>query len=315
MTAVYVCSEKCKHARKNKLPKRVSILSLQYWLNVGMSGDQAKARVSKLQRERSLRCEDYWIKRGFSVDDAKKQVNKYQREASLVQWAGQTKEERQVKSPFSRKYWINNGYSESDADEIIRTNSDGTSLKFHIEKYGDELGTARYNALCSYRKTAYSLTGYIEKYGEEVGTEIWSRKYSTRVNSMKAASFFKTLLSLMPDFKIYTAVNENGEYGVRDVKRGVYYFFDFIVPELKLCVEFNGDYWHCNPKKYQADFFHTQHGLMAGEIWNRDRIKIERLYELRQFDTIVVWESDDKQESIGKIMEVVNEFRKSKNQA
>ncbi|MEK7499449.1 MAG: hypothetical protein AAB649_02490, partial [Patescibacteria group bacterium] len=45
---------------------------------------------------------------------------------------------------------------------------------------------------------------------------------------------------------------------------------DILFREKKLIVEFNGDYWHCNPQKYAADFFHKNKQKTAQEIWEED---------------------------------------------
>jgi hypothetical protein len=34
--------------------------------------------------------------------------------------------------------------------------------------------------------------------------------------------------------------------------------FDLYIPTLKLLIEYNGDYWHCNPNKYNSDYFNVK---------------------------------------------------------
>ena len=41
---------------------------------------------------------------------------------------------------------------------------------------------------------------------------------------------------------------EFGKY-CKESKR--YYFYDFVLPDIKLCIEFNGDYFHANPKFFK----------------------------------------------------------------
>jgi len=32
------------------------------------------------------------------------------------------------------------------------------------------------------------------------------------------------------------------------------YFYDYVIPDLFFCIEFNGDYWHMNPNKYKENY-------------------------------------------------------------
>lgn len=75
-------------------------------------------------------------------------------------------------------------------------------------------------------------------------------------------------------------------------------------------VEYNGDYWHCNPKKYTPDFFHHVKKLSATEIWKRDE---ERLNTLKSagYSTVVIWENDYHLNPSG-TMEMLKDFMKKR---
>jgi G:T-mismatch repair DNA endonuclease (very short patch repair protein) len=66
---------------------------------------------------------------------------------------------------------------------------------------------------------------------------------------------------------------------------------DIYIPEKNLIVEFFGDYWHCNPKKYQPTYWHKAIHLTAADIWTRDMNRTTQLKKLG-FDVKVIWESD-----------------------
>lgn len=315
MTLEYVCSQDCKAERKKSLPKKISILSKEYWINLGYSKEQATQIISQEQRKRSKRCLDYWISRGYLENEAKIKIFEHQSAIGKQNLIKFTKEERQNRSPFSKQYWINRGYSNEESKRIISSNSDTASLKQFISKFGVDVGTDRYNAMCNYRKKRYTLDGFISQYGEQQGKLLWSLKYKNRHNSKKASNFFNKLIEqLDKKYKIYTATNINGEYGVKNEENGVYYFYDFTIPELKLCVEFNGDYWHCNPSKFDPLYEHKQSGLLAKDIWKKDQLKFNTIKKYRGFSTIIVWESDNHAAKIKEILEIINELEKSKNQ-
>ena len=66
---------------------------------------------------------------------------------------------------------------------------------------------------------------------------------------------------------------------------------DIWIPSLKKAIEFNGDYWHCNPDKYEDNYFHKHKDLYAYQIWERDNKK-KLLCEEKDIDLMFIWESD-----------------------
>lgn len=314
MTMVYVCSVECKLKRKEQLPKKLTVISVDYWINKGMTQTEAEQTIIAEQRRRSPRCVEHWTSKGYSNENALLQVKKVQQRYGKRNAEKYTKEERQQRTKFSPLYWISRGYSVEESVAIIKKNSDNASIDYYIAKYGKKQGIKKYNDMCAYRKQRYTLDGYIKAHGKEKGKELWSKKFKNRHNSQAARQFFAKLLDKLTDrYKIYTATNEHGEYGVLNSVTNQYYFYDFVILDLKLCIEFNGDYWHCNPAKYNADFVHAQTGLTAAEIWKKDAEKIQTILEQRQIQTMVVWESDDHDLRFNEIIGVIHELETNKN--
>lgn len=79
---------------------------------------------------------------------------------------------------------------------------------------------------------------------------------------------------------------------------------DVYVPSLNLIIEYFGDYWHCNPKKYKEDYFNHKKSMTAKQIWDYDNKKID-LIRSYGYNLVVVWESDFKNNTklINKILE------------
>jgi len=73
-------------------------------------------------------------------------------------------------------------------------------------------------------------------------------------------------------------------------------------------IEFNGDYWHCNPKKYNKNYFHKYLQLSAFDVWERDKMKNNAIQE-QGFDVLVIWEDDYKQNR-NKVIQECIEFLK-----
>jgi G:T-mismatch repair DNA endonuclease (very short patch repair protein) len=68
---------------------------------------------------------------------------------------------------------------------------------------------------------------------------------------------------------------------------------DIFLPQLNLIIEYNGDYWHCNPSKYSKEYFHQVKGITAEQLWEYDKNKID-LIKNKGYNLEVVWESDYK---------------------
>jgi very-short-patch-repair endonuclease len=68
------------------------------------------------------------------------------------------------------------------------------------------------------------------------------------------------------------------------------YWMDFTTNN-KICIEVNGDYWHCNPKKYKSDYLNRKTKKTAAEIWEKDKERKEFI-EKSGYKVIILWESD-----------------------
>lgn len=61
--------------------------------------------------------------------------------------------------------------------------------------------------------------------------------------------------------------------------------------ELKIVVEFNGDMYHCNPRKWKSTDYNKIIKMTASDKWEKDRNRIYKLKNLG-YITFVVWEED-----------------------
>lgn len=79
------------------------------------------------------------------------------------------------------------------------------------------------------------------------------------------------------------------EFGKYVKKR--YCFYDFVIPKLKFCVEYNGNYYHANKRMYSENDVIL--GKKANDIWADDKEKIDFIRN-KGFDTWIIWEYDYK---------------------
>jgi G:T-mismatch repair DNA endonuclease (very short patch repair protein) len=96
--------------------------------------------------------------------------------------------------------------------------------------------------------------------------------------------------SSKPEKIIFDILN-NLKYQTKKTYRIERYICDIFVEKLNLIIEYNGDYWHCNPKKYNQDYIHPHKKKYAKEIWDEDKVRIDNLKKLG-YNLEVIWESD-----------------------
>ena len=86
------------------------------------------------------------------------------------------------------------------------------------------------------------------------------------------------------------------EYCSPKLVRGITIFnrtfiYDFVNDKVKKVIEFNGDYWHCNPTKYNENYYHKHLKMYAKERWVNDRIRVEKTNDYG-YQVLIIWESD-----------------------
>ena len=165
------------------------------------------------------------------------------------------------------------------------------------------------------RQRTFSLEKCIKKYGKEEGTKIFKERQKRWIKSLKKnfnengfTNMFQSKLGnlIITDISKnlnITNINDYVEYYIHDYEYDRGFVYDFIYNDK--IIEINGDYWHCNPKLYSADFYNSSKKKTAQELWDIDKRKKE-IAELNGFKLLVIWESDynmNPEETIKKCLE------------
>jgi hypothetical protein len=185
------------------------------------------------------------------------------------------------------EYWLNKGFSEDEAKNKVSESQATFTLKKCIKKYGEVEGTKKFNT----RQTKWkiSLQENFAKYGD-------SRSPSSKFASSIITELCKHLKIEVP----------KKEKWIHDVEKDRAYSYDFTYK--KKIIEFNGDYWHCNPLFYESEYFHKNKGLSAKEIWEYDNIKITLPIKY-DYEVLVIWEkeyNDNPKQTIEKCIKYLN---------
>lgn len=80
-----------------------------------------------------------------------------------------------------------------------------------------------------------------------------------------------------------------------------FYITDEFDKNKNVCIELNGDFWHCNPKIFEENYYHPIIKMLAKNIWEKDEKKYEN-YRKNGYDVFIIWESDN-------ILEKINEYK------
>jgi G:T-mismatch repair DNA endonuclease (very short patch repair protein) len=197
------------------------------------------------------------------------------------------------------------GWNKKKFDEYNRSRA--VTLENLTRKYGPEEGKRIFDGYVEKQRTnGNSLKWFIEKHGEEKGKEIFYRVLDGKLKgflnpSSKAYSrisqdfFSKIDKSLSKKFTTYYQ-NKNKEYRIiiDENKYHKVFYLDYYIEEIKVCIEFFGDYYHANPNKFkdpeQILKFRTE--IKVRDIRERDQLRIETLEKYLGIKTIIVWELD-----------------------
>ena len=167
------------------------------------------------------------------------------------------------------EYWLAKGYSEEEAKQLISESQKTFSLEKCIEKYGLEEGIKRFEQRQD--KWVKAIIQNFSKYGDG------------RSNSSEFA------YDIIGCICKRICINRPTKEKYMTDKDGNHYAYDFC--HNKKIIEFNGDYWHMNPKIYKANDINKTKKLTAQEVWDFDKRKMDCAEE-HGYKVLYIWESE-----------------------
>lgn len=284
-----------------KIPKK-SAYSIDYWIERGLSKDEAVEKVKKFKP-----CMvEYWIGKGLSDQDAKLKVELHlmnTKRAFIIKYGDELGlklyKEKKIKegqnSPRRVEYWIERGYSPIDAEKKVSETQNKFSLKICIEKYGEEEGKKIFNDRQNRWQETLISNGNLKKGHSKISQEL----FYTLLNYYN--------LDYRKNIKFWS---HNGEFKVNKPEGGIF-LYDFVDENNKKIIEYNGDMYHANPKKYNENDTPNpfRKKTKAIEIWEHDRKKLNEVKKLG-YETLVIWDSEyrwgSKEKVIKKCLKFLN---------
>lgn len=194
---------------------------------------------------------------------------------------------QKIKKTCLKKYGVENVFASDEIKQIIE--------KVSFERYGSK--TAISSPIIREKTKNTILTRYgvdnvfkIPKIIEEIKEKKLKSEKNQSRTSIKANRLFSYLYGCLLNTSLKTQIyyaGLNKEFGKKFTND--YFYYDFVLSRLKFCVEYNGSYYHADPRVYKSNF--KIHGIEAKNIWEKDKIKIQSLFKLK-FDIWIIWEND-----------------------
>ena len=168
------------------------------------------------------------------------------------------------------EYWLAKGYNEEEAKKKLLQRQRTFDLEYCIRKYGEEKGRERFEK--RQEKWKKSLMENFFKCGDGRSTQ---------------SRFAKDLITQIC-LKLGIDYPKKEKYMMNKCENRAY-AYDFCYG--KKLIEFNGDYWHCNPNLYDEDFINKTTKMTAKETWKKDANKIQCANN-HGYEVLTVWESE-----------------------
>jgi hypothetical protein len=244
---------------------------------------QLKSHIpyTKEQHELHLSKSQAWKISCNYLDKSPDEINSIV-EKQLKNWATNTHEQRRKGSVYNKdntpEYWVEKlGLTYNDALEKVRQHKRIKS-PFSVGHWINK-GFSKEEAISKAR--ICHIRGGIAA----------TKACGTICASKIEKQLYADLLEIFPNLEEQYCINGT-------------YVYDICAPKLKKIIEFNGTYWHADPRIYAPDAL--VHYVPAKNIWKRDKKKIGYAKH-KEYDVLVVWELDF-YKSRENTLELIKEF-------
>jgi len=253
-------------------------------------------------------------------------INKYGNIDGIVRWNEyRNKQSHSNSFEYKREKF---GWTREKFDEFNSSRS--ITLKKCIERYGEEEGIKRWEHYCERQSYTNTKEYFVEKYGEIDGLNryldvnrrkniydpvVMSERMGIEVDQAKEIIINRLVKSdkiygsdlereftnlLEESFGKLDYITYRNPYGKWSHLLNKFVLFD--IKHGNCVIEFNGDYWHANPKIYRDDAIIR--GRTSVEIQEHDRKKIQTAIDCG-FRVYVVWENEFKSNKLETIQRVI----------
>lgn len=259
---------------KQLYPK--AVITSQKFIQEHLSGSNnpcsAKNSTEQEIRERSPFCKEFYEKRNIDLSERTQLIN-------------QISKSREYNTKLS--YYLNKGLDEKQAIEKLHERQQTFTLEKCILRYGEEEGRKRFEE----RQRKWSET-MKEKYKNGEYSTLAYSITSNAYSDFEVECINKIIEKMNLSETDYNAVGKTNQFEI--FIKGLHKRFRYDFKYNNKIIEFNGDYWHCNPKTYSPEYFNSQLKMTAKEKWQIDKLK-EFVAISEGYSILVIWESEYKE--------------------
>jgi hypothetical protein len=255
-------------------------------------------------KRRSHYTIEFWKNKGFSDEDSKVEVKRTLSDLHRMSKKHRNENPNLYKDIYTnqKNYWLKMGYNEDESISLVKKRQATFSKEMCIQKYGEENGSKRW--LDRQEKWIFTLNSK----SDEEKIEINRRKLSGRYCSKISQVLFWDIYNIVTSDQVMFSELNSEYYLISEEKK--WYAYDYVDITNKKCIEFNGDFWHCNEETItNIDEIHRVRKISWLDILKSDNLKLE-LIKNRGYKIMIVWESEYKKnpkETLEKCIKFLNE--------
>lgn len=320
------CLLKKKEALENK--QKNNPAKIFYWKNLFpyLSEEECINKMNKYNKERNKQCIEYYNKNYPNLSLEEKEslrlefIKNYTSKIDLrgerngMHHSNTTELERRQISPrcieFYQKKYPNLSITDCEKLRLEYFEKNKEKIKFAIKDTNIEFylnqGMSKDDAKKALKKrqSTFTLEKCIQRYGEDKGKEMYIKRQQKWKSSLQK-SFnhsgspytqsnisLKMITDLCNKLKIEVPEKELCLINENENKKHNHYFYDFNYKNV--IIEFNGDYWHCNPLIWKSSDYNKSLHLTAQEVWEKDLDK-KICAEKHGYKVFIVWDKDYKE--------------------
>ena len=172
-----------------------------------------------------------------------------------------------------------------------KKHSSKTKKQISKSRKGKGMGESNSMSNAEYREKATKMIKQKWKNGE---MEHARKIMSDKMKETRRLGKIKSVVRSKKEKELLLEIKKIG-YEVKHSLRVDTKICDIYIPKLNLVIEYNGDYWHCNPKKYSEDYFNQVKSKTAKELWEYDKNKVDLIIK-NGYNLEIIWESDLKED-------------------
>ena len=286
---------KCKHCNKNYVKYKGGMKGYQNYCSLKCSNNSETVKKNKIISYQKK----YGVDNPFQSEEIKQKIKQINLELYNVEHPIKSEKiKKKMRETILNKYGVEH-YSKTNEykKKYIKTCQEiyGVVNPFQAEFVKNKIketckkryGVEHIMYLDETKKKLRKI--FMIKYGVPWSTYLMRGKYS-KISQELFWNIYNRLDFHLQNKIYFAELNREFAKYFKDIKQG--YFYDFVIPSLKICIEFNGDIWHANPKIYnENDRPNPYTNVTAKEIWNYDELKIKKLKK-EGYLFLIIWESD-----------------------